>query len=741
MELVNGDNGVVRGWLAAGIDGWRLDVMNEISHGFLRALRRAAKDVNPEALVLGEEWGDASPWLLGTEADGVMNYRFRRAVIGLINGDTPDLDGSIAAMAPSQFASAMEGVREDYPPAAWNALLNLVDSHDTTRILWTLTPGADNREEKEAAAALEAGKAKLRQVAALQLTWPGMASIYYGDEVGLTGHDDPDDRRTYPWGAEDTDLQGFYRALATLRRDHEALRLGDLRFLVTDDDAGILAFGRRTDAEAAITILNLSDDELTVDLQLDGYLPDGLALTDVLGGDPAAVTGGRLQVSLPARGVAVLLSEAGADLAPPAAPAGLAASATTGSVTLHWNATTDAAGYTVWRSVVSGGGYEAVGDSSEPTFVDAEARNGTSYHYVVTARDAAGNGGARSAEVNALPQVVIADARLTGPASIAQPLSAVDAGTPVSARVRVDGYSQAAGATVGVLAQAGFGPSGSDPATDEAWRWSPMAFDADIDDADAFRGSVRAEEVGTYEIALRVSTDGGATWQLADRDGIGYRAAQAVLLDAQPASDAEPPAAPTDAAASVVSEASVTLIWSAMTDEDLFRYEVWRGERAGGPYERIGTAAEPAFTDDGVRGGTSYVYVVSAQDTSFNRSANSNEVVAAAESRSVAVTFNVAVPANTPPPDTVYIAGAFQGWDPGATPMTRAGDLAWTITVAFAEGEVPEFKFTRGSWDAVEKDAGCGEIPNRTIMVEYGTDGTQIVEATVEKWRDIDQCG
>jgi len=741
MELVNGDDGIVRGWLEAGIDGWRLDVMNEIGHGFLRALRRASQATNPDALVLGEEWGDASPWLLGTEADGVMNYRFRRAVIGLVNGDTPDLDGSIPAMTPSGFASAMDGVREDYPPAAWNALLNLVDSHDTTRILWTLTPGADNREEKEAASALEAGKAKLRQVAALQLTWPGMASIYYGDEVGLTGHDDPDDRRTYPWGAEDGELRGWYRTLATLRRDHEALRVGDLRFLLTDDEHGVLAFGRRTDDEAAITVLNLSEAERQVVIELSGYLPDGLALDDAMGGDSLTITDGRLRLTLPPRGSTVLISRAGADLAAPASPGGLEATAATGSVSLAWEAAPDAATYTVWRSVVTGGGYEAVAEVAATSFSDATVRNGTRYHYVVTAHDAAGNASARSAEVSAQPQVVIAHARLTGEASVAQPLSAVEGGTPVHAEVLVDGYSQAEGATIGVLAEAGLGPAGSDPAADEAWVWSPMAFQADLDGADSFLGTVRAEEADSYEIALRVSTDGGATWQLADRDGLGYSAAQAMVLEAQPAADAQAPAVPADAAASVVSDASVTLIWSAVGDADLYRYEVWRGEELGGPYERVGTAEDPTFTDDGVRAGTSYVYRITAQDTSFNRSAYSEAVVAAAESRTVAVTFNVTVPANTPPGDTIYLAGGFQGWDPGATPMTAAGDLSWTITVDFAEGEVPEFKFTRGSWEAVEKDAGCGEIPNRSFSVEYGTDGTQVVEATVEKWRDVDQCG
>jgi hypothetical protein len=246
--------------------------------------------------------------------------------------------------------------------------------------------------------------------------------------------------------------------------------------------------------------------------------------------------------------------------------------------------------------------------------------------------------------------------------------------------------------------------------------------------------------VGDYAVALRVSTDGGATWQLADRDGLGYSAAQAVALTVEAGSDTDPPDSPPGAAASVVSDTSVTLIWTAVAANDVYRYEVWRGEAAGGPYDRVGVATDTTFTDTGVRAGMTYYYVVTSQDTAYNRSAYSNEVVASAASRAVEVTFTVTVPANTPAADTVYIAGDFQGWDPGATPMTRVDATTWSITLPFTEGVAPQYKFTRGSWDAVEKDAGCGEIPNRTFTVVYGTDGTQLVEAEVGKWRDVDAC-
>jgi glycosidase len=749
----NGPNGVVRHWLAAGIDGWRLDVMNELGTDFLRGLRHAVKGQDPNALVLGEEWNDSSQWLLGDQADGVMNYRFRRAVIGLINGATADPDGSIAGLSPSAFASTMESVQEDYPAPAWNALLNLVDSHDTARILWTLTPGEDNRAAKEAAAALEQGKAKLRQVAALQLTWPGMASIYYGDEVGLTGHDDPDDRRPYPWGSEDQALRSYYQGLANLRRDHEALRTGDLKFLLADDTANVLAFGRRTASEAAVTVLNLSDQQREISIDVSGWLPDGTELAQL---DPqnigkVTVQAGHLSIVLGPRGAEVLLTNAGADLTPPAAPSGLTASAEAGKVSLAWQPVADATGYTVWRSIVAGGGYQQVGGlTATASFVDTTARSGTRYHYVVVARDAAGNAGPRSAEVEALPQLVVADARLEGPPSVTQPLSAVEPGVAIAARVRVDGYSAAEGATIGIVAQLGFGPADTTPVTtggdgldvgQAIWTWSAMTYDSDVDGADRFVGFVRPEAVGSWAVALRVSTDAGATWQLSDRDGIGFASAQAVGLEVTAPSDAQPPAAPGGARAAVVSDAAVVLAWDAVSASDLFRYEVQRSETSGGPYETVGLSTEPNFTDGTVRAGGSYYYVVVAQDTSFNRSPPSNEVAAAAASRQVAVTFTVHAPANTPPGDTLYIAGDFQNWDPGATPMTRVDALTWTITLPFTENAAPQYKFTRGSWNAVEKDAGCGEIPNRSITVTYGTAGSQAVDQKVDKWRDIDQCG
>lgn len=736
-----GPDSIATRWLDAGIGGWRLDVMNEISHDFLRGLRRSVKEANPNALILGEEWGDASAWLLGTEADSVMNYRFRRAVIGLLNGDTPDADGAIAGLTPEEFARTMEGLREDTPPPAWEVLHNLVDSHDTTRILWTLTPGADNREEKEAADALAVGTAKLRQLAALQLTWPGMAGVYYGTEVGLTGHDDPDDRRPYPWGAEDTELRAWYSRLGALRAESEALRHGALAFLPTTEPETVLAFGRRTDTQASITVLNLADAATTVDVDVEGWLPAGTRLSDRLGSAAVEVGSDGFPVQLEPRGAAVFLSEPGADLAPPPAPGSLAAEAETGAVTLSWAPVADAGGYTLWRSLVAGGGYVAVGsvDGATTSFVDRGMRDGVRWHYVVTAHDAAGNVGRRSPEAVALPQVTVAEARLAGDGRIEQPLSAVEPGVPIEASVRVDGYSALDGPTVGVRVELGLGPAGDTATADaEGWIWSPMTYAGEAGGADRWTGTVRPEEPGEYAVAARLSTDGGATWQAVGTDGSAPKVATRPLT-ATPAADAEPPADPHDLVATSVAETAVGLAWKPVADADLFRYEILRAH-GDGELERIGVADQPAFVDEDVAAGQTYRYAVRAQDTSYNRSEPSNEISVGAEAREVAVTFSVTVPETTPPGDTVYLAGDFQGWDPAGTPMTRVDATGWELTLTFPEATPLQYKYVRGDWLAVEKDAGCGEIPNRELTVQHGTDGTMLQEDTVAKWRDVDAC-
>jgi hypothetical protein len=251
---------------------------------------------------------------------------------------------------------------------------------------------------------------------------------------------------------------------------------------------------------------------------------------------------------------------------------------------------------------------------------------------------------------------------------------------------------------------------------------------------------VHPESAGTYAVAARASTDGGATWSYGDLDGSanGYAPARAGSVVVAPATDREPPPPPSGLELVDVSGDHIALRWAPAGAADLYRYRV---ERATDPMGPFVATAEPGFIDTGVEAGTDYAYVVLAEDTSYNRSSPSAPLVATASDREVAVTFRVTVPDHTPGSDTIYLAGDFQGWDPGATPMTRVDATTWEISVPFEDGASPQYKYTRGSWEAVEKDAGCGEIPNRQLAVDFGAGGEQSISDTVAKWRDLDACG
>ena len=736
-ELFTGEDGVVETWIDRGTAGWRLDVADSMSHEFQSAIRDAAKGADPEAIVIAEQWHDSTPWLLGDQADSTMNYRFRRAVIGLVNGATADPDGSLEALTPSGFAKAMLGVREDYPEPAYQALMNLVDSHDTARILWTLTPGDDNDMAKTEPASLEAGKAAQRLVAAIQLTFPGMASIYYGDEVGLTGFDDPDDRRPYPWGTEDLELRGWYRTLARLRASHEAMREGDLEFLHADDGAGTLAYLRRSPSAAALVVLNLSDRERDIEVPVQQRIHDGVVLSDALGGvEPVVVVGGAATVPLAPRSVAVLVSGDEADLTAPAAPARLEAFAGPGRVDLAWEPVDDAARYRVLRSIVTGGGYEAVADSGVPAFIDDDVRDGVPYHYVVVALDEAGNVSGRSEEAIAVPQVTITELRTEGVVaddgsvvdSVERALSAIDGA--VAVEVVVEASAPGERIAEGVIVEVGFAPEEISAIGGSAWTWSPAQAVEVGPDVTVFRGLVQPEVTGGFSAGGRASTDGGQTWQAAL--GVGH-------IETIPADELVAPPAPDAPDLLDVSGERVRFRWTASDADDLQRYLILRGER-GGELEVIGTSDVEVYLDATVSAGESYTYAIVAQDTSYNRSPLSEVMEITAEERVVDVTFTVVVPEYTMPTDTIYIAGGFQGWNPGGDPMTRLDDTTWTITLPFVDATELEYKYARGSWEAVEKDAGCGEIPNRTLTVGSTAGGTQEVIDTIEKWRDLDQC-
>jgi hypothetical protein len=733
---------------------------------FWPEFRQAVKATDPDAPIIGELWKkfEVIRMARGDMADTAMNYRFRNAIQGFFGtiDDKGFVDDGQSDQPPSLFALKLNSVREDYPDATYYTLLNLMDSHDTERILWSLTPGQHNREDKEFNAAnLARGKEMLRLAAIVQMTIPGAPTVYYGDEVGVTGHDDPDDRRTFPWDdlgpygiGGDPALFEHYRLLTGIREQNPVFRTGELTFLLADDENRTVAYLMRTAGEAALVAVNRSEAAQTLNVDAGGLLPSAVAMYDALGTLPDVVAAdGVLTFSLPPLSAAVLLPVPGQDLVAPAAPAGLSAAEGDGQVDLAWTGVPDAASYQVYRSPVSGGGYVWVGGTAGTAYTDTGLVNGRDYFYVVSAVDAAGNEGPTSNEASALPHYTIGWANLQWPPTMSHTISASNRTENAYGQVWIDGATNQPGPTPGLMAQLGYGPEGSDPASDPAWLWIDAAFNVDAGNNDEFMASLLPESVGTFDYLYRYTTTNGRDWLYADLNGpiaAGSMPPNPGKLTVNPSGDTTPPDTPTGLAVVSASPAGIELTWDEiMGDPTLHGYEVRRAGASGGPYATLAlVTGATSYVDTAVDEGKTYYYVLRAVDTSFNRSADSAEVDATAARRTVSVTFDVTVPAGTPVGSSVYIAGTLDRldgdlpqWDPGGVVMTQVDDTHWTITLTGAEYTNIEYKYTLGSWDYVEKGASCEEVSNRPLTLSYGTDGSMTQSDTVLNWRNVTPCG
>jgi hypothetical protein len=378
--------------------------------------------------------------------------------------------------------------------------------------------------------------------------------------------------------------------------------------------------------------------------------------------------------------------------------------------------------------------------------------NAKPYYYVVTSVDERGNESGYSDQVSALPQLTIGWANLQWPPAMSHTIDVIDRTAAAYGQVWIDGVTEQPGGTPGLRAQLGFGPSGSDPDGGLAWTWVEAAFNVDAGNNDEFTASMLPETIGAFDYAYRYSTTGGASWVYADLDGTGngYAAAQAGQLVVTPSGDTTAPAVPSGLIVLSASPAGIELAWDPIGgDPSLYGYEVLRADSSGGPYATVARVSEATYTDTSITEGATCFYVVRSLDRSFNRSNNSSEVSAAAQLRTVSVTFNVTVPADTDATArSVYIAGSLSrldgglpDWNPGGVSLTRLAATQWAITFTGRESTQIEYKFTLGDWDHVEKGAACDEIGNRVLTLSYGTSGNQAVNDTVLNWRNVAPCG
>ncbi len=242
-RFILGNDGVAREWLRQGAAGWRLDVADELPMDFLRLLRAAVKEENPDALLLGEVWEDASHkeaygemrcYCQGDTLDSVMNYPLRAAAIDFLTEKTNAAD--LCRLIRSQ--------QENYPVPFYYSLMNLAGSHDRPRIINVLCdqdgealPPSQRGKMQLTAAEYALGKKRFLQLLRLLCALPGIPCIYYGDEAGMQGGADPFCRGTFPWGREDQELQEQVQALLLQRRQSPALQTGSLQIEALDKNA------------------------------------------------------------------------------------------------------------------------------------------------------------------------------------------------------------------------------------------------------------------------------------------------------------------------------------------------------------------------------------------------------------------------------------------------------------------------------------------------------------------------
>jgi glycosidase len=307
---------------ADGIDGWRLDAAEQVPHGFWRRLRETVERCNNEAVLVGELWGDARPWLAGDQFDAATNYPYSAAVMRFF-GQAGD------AYQATSLCDDLGALRRRHDWSTTLGMLNLLDSHDTERAVSMLidpqlrSGPSGNIPRRDLLKPDEDAYRRVKLAALLQFTWPGAPLIYYGDEAGMYGGRDPYCRAPMWWpemrvAAYRADMLGHYRWLCRLRAEHAELRRGRCRLILGGDAQRLIAFGRTYRRQETVVLINAGRSEAEVCIAVGE--PDGEVTVQTL--DLAAESGqpearrirrigqdGRLTVRCPSLGAILLRRE------------------------------------------------------------------------------------------------------------------------------------------------------------------------------------------------------------------------------------------------------------------------------------------------------------------------------------------------------------------------------------------------------------------------------------------------
>lgn len=743
-------------WLWMGANGWRLDVAPDVSSGTWQKFREAVKstkglpdasgDPIEEPVILGEEWGVATRFLLGDQFDSVMNYRFRAAVQSFMNG------GNSATLN-----ELLESVREDYPKEAWQAMLNLVDSHDTTRSATIYDHPEWEEEHLQIAPEASAKALKLQELTAIfQMGYPGAPTIYYGDEVGLTGTKDPDSRRTFPWervteGQNGTftgngnyaGILNVYQKAAATRNANPVFRTGDLKVAYANED--VIVYARKNESKGALLVINRGTAAKTVSADVAGFLPEGLTLVDQLYGQvQGTVVNGHIELTIPSQTGLMMVSTA--DLQQVPQVVNLAATGGNHQVALTWDTVPGAEQYRVYRAAIEGGQVTLVGTSATTSLVDTTAINATKYYYAVTA--SIGNGESFLSDmVSATPSFPIT--YIGTPSSVTEDVYLQVGHTvgKIAVAIGVNGLTDDAAyagkEAANLLANLVYYKQNSDPAYAGETK---IRYDSDASGNKVYWATFEPTEAGYYTYYAKASTDNGEH----------YLNSPSVTVQVYTNKDDQTaPGAPTLTNITVESNRA-HLTWS-MSDDTVYGYEVYRKTVTEATYHKIATLPKTQmdFIDYAVSNDTSYTYQVAAFDTAYNRAFSAEQEVTP-KLVMVDVLLRLHLPDYTPSTDDIYIAGDFNGWNASGNQLHVPSGATDRKIVEYSfkmmAGKSIQYKYTRGNWDTEAftshkrltndtEDYGnwaySSTVTNMQLTISNQGDNKMMIDDSVLRWVDM----
>ncbi|ROR25719.1 glycosidase [Mobilisporobacter senegalensis] len=735
-------------WLWMGADGWRLDVAPDVSNETWKEFRKSVKsatgkaDINgdriEDPIILGEEWNVATQYLLGDMFDSVMNYQFRSAIQNFIvnNGNGSDLN------------NALEIIRENYPKEAWQAMLNLVDSHDTVRNITKIDNPTWEEENIKIAPEPSEKAIKLQALTAIfQMSYPGAPTIYYGDEVGVAGTKDPDSRRTFPWERVEEksdgnynisdayeekygDLLDTYINAAKVRNQHlELFATGDIKTAYADGD--VIAYARKSDTEGGLSIINKLDKSVDIVADVKDFLPDGLILEDQLGtGIRATVTNGTLRIQVPGYTGMMMVSTTKLTTLPPA-PKNLTATGTEGKeakVILTWDPVEGAGGYYIYRTLLEG--METVQLNSAPvtdtTFTDDNVVHGTRYYYYVkTVKENALSMYSNTA--TALPCFKITEIGMPTGVTI-DTIGVGKKTTNTDVTIIIPGLTdreEYTGKEVpGLIFHLAYYLEGT--SKDRALE-TKLRYKEDSDGGKVYTAAFEPTKEGVYRYFGKATVNNGYTFILSQEASMNATADYSLPVPETP--DLKQP---------IQESSRVTLNWVVESNENIAGFDIYRAiENLTGSEEKIGTVDKDieSYTDFMVNNDVTYTYRIEAFNKEYNR--KSSEIIRITPKLTmIDVTIRLTIPDKvfTSATDNIYLAGDVNGWNASGWLLKKPSGATDSNIVEYSfkmmAGKKIQYKYTRGTWAT---EALTSNIPNDTTSPgNYGYSSTDTnIHATI----------